>query len=97
MAANKHANERVGDSVPLVESFTNGNGDVLNINLNRSQWNLIMGSLAIASGQVAIQRDYEQVYAISGLCNQIGARLGFGQQTATVGDLPPPTARAASA
>lgn len=102
MASNAHAKtERAVPapaSVPQVESFAgnNGNGD-LNINLNRSQWQTIMGSLAIASGQVAVQRDYEQVFAYTGLCNTIGGRLGLGQQTAAVGDLPPPMARVASA
>jgi hypothetical protein len=104
MASNAHAKaDRVvmaSNSAPSsVESFAgNGNGD-LAINLNRGQWQTIVCSLAIASGQVAVQqRDYEQVFAYAGLCNTIGARLGLGQQTAAVGDLPPPErTRAASA
>jgi len=83
------------NAVPPVESFTNGD---LTITLNRQQWTNIVGALSIAAAQVAIEREYEQMFLYNGICGYLGQRLGVTQQMVSGGDLPPPQlTRAATA
>lgn len=79
--------------VPPVESFQ-VNGD-LNLTLNRSQWLGITRGLAIAAGESAIRRDFDQMLEYNGICSTIATRLGVNNTASTVGDLSPPMVLAA--
>lgn len=88
-------------SIPPAESFVNSsvnNGESLSITLNRAQWLHVVGACSIAAGQLAAERDFEQMFAYSGVCVSIGQRLGLSTTQGIGGDLPPPAlARAAGA
>ena len=87
-----NANERT--QTPLIgESATD-----LNVTLSRHQWMNVVSGLSIAAGQAGLQRDFEQMFAYTGLCTFFGTRLGVSTQITGIGESPPGAkARAATA
>jgi hypothetical protein len=86
--------ERAGIAQPVpnvVESLLN-NGDLnqtVSISLNLNQWQNVVGALSIAAAELAIERNYQQMFEFTSICAFLGVRLGM-TQTAGVSDSSPP-------
>jgi hypothetical protein len=102
--ATRHANsqtERAGIAQPVTVESLIQNGDLnqpLTMSLTLNQWRIVVGALSIAAAELAIERNYQQMFEYTGICSFLGQRLGMGaQQQSHVSDLSPPFSRAVAA